>query len=751
MRVLGTWAALLFCILTLLPPASGQVEWRRSARPNAEFEPPMVTYDTVRNRVVIAQQAHDGRQGMEIVEWDGVQWYRPLPPLAPRLRGAGSFVFDPLRARCVLFGGGWWDKRHLGDTWEWDGRAWTEVQTPRAPSPRRDAAACFDEALGKVVVFGGDGLQGGQPALLGDLWAFDGAAWQQLSSSGTGTPAPRSLHTSFYDSVVGELVLYGGFIGNNAFVDDTWSWRSGQGWRRLATNGAPSPRGWHQAAFDKVRGVGVLYGQYLLWNNEETWEWTGSLRRWTLVTKQPPGGLRRQGPGLCFDGKTVLLYGGNANYEAGLSGSRSDLYHFDASTVAWQPLSPSTPPGGRWVMAQDSQRGRLLAYRSDHAPEPIWERGIGAWQAIVPSNRIVPDSRWHPALADTYKGSVLLFGGENYTRGLLDEGWLFDGKAWSKVSSTGPSARSRVAMAGVPWGGGQVLAYGGLVSQNPDVGSDELWIFSGSSWQPITKQLLWPPALHGAGLVFDARRNRVVLFGGRTVSGDSQQTWEWDGTRWYLVNPLALAPAMYLPRMSYDPRLAACLTMTWQGETWAYDGNTWARLAVCEEKGVGAHHEAGIGFDPIAGETVVLSDTAWVLERSDRARFETWGVGCPRSPVEPRLESQQRPILGTTIQVDAVWPGILASSLVLGSSRTWFGNVPLPIAVSGLGVDGCWLQVAPELPLPTTSVTSQRASFALPLPNDPAWNGRCVFVQALVLKVSSFGMTDAAMLRIGKN
>ena len=170
---------------------------------------------------------------------------------------------------------------------------------------------------------------------------------------------------------------------------------------------------------------------------------------------------------------------------------------------------------------------------------------------------------------------------------------------------------------------------------------------------------------------------------------------------------------------------------------------------MCEPPGVGFHIEAGLGFDPVAQETVLLSDAEWVLALDDTALFETYGVGCPAAD-EPRMQSTMRPILGATMDLDAVWSRVRASLLMIGSSRYKLGAVDLPIDLSGLGVDGCWLQTSAELNVPPTSVsTNNHARYRLAIPNDLALRGKCVYAQALVLGLSSFGFTDGAVLRMG--
>jgi hypothetical protein len=90
---------------------------------------------------------------------------------------------------------------------------------------------------------------------------------------------------------------------------------------------------------------------------------------------------------------------------------------------------------------------------------------------------------------------------------------------------------------------------------------DETWQWTGTDWQKLAP-LAWPARRAAHAMAYDSRRQKVVLFGGSTefylvvnqkppvtYYGD---TWEWDGKDWREVTP-AVGPA---PRhghaMAYD-------------------------------------------------------------------------------------------------------------------------------------------------------------------------------------------------------
>ncbi len=737
--------AAFFQLAPLVDAPRSQVSWRRSDTPTSEWSVRM-TYDSARKRAVLLQPSNDGRNVLDVMEWDGQRWHRSQVPGSPSLRHLPAWCYDPVLGACVLFGGTE-AGLPLSDTWLWDGRSWTEVRTPMSPSARYFAMTCFEPTIGRIVLFGGEGRLNQQTVLLGDLWSFDGKTWRLENGGGSNAPLPRTQHALFYDALVGELVLYGGYTG--AFSTDTWSWRPSQGWRQLVVSGVPPNRIYHAVAFDTTRGVGLLVGNYGGWIDNETWEWNGVLRRWSLVGSIPPTNGGRSGSGVVWTGSEVLMCGGGMDYRNTAWGHRSDLFRWHTATKTWIELHPSLPDGWHWQFATDPVRKTLVAYRSDGIPTVLWERAGGVWKAFPPKSDFHPKDRWHPCVANDGRGAVIVFGGRRGTSTFLADAWSYDGKAWTALP-TGPSGRSRVAAVGTPWNGGTAWFYGGRTNDSPVTTSDELWAYT-TAWTKVVKTALWPPELEGAALAYDSDRDRVVLFGGTNAQGDTNRTWEWNGLRWSIVNPIASPPPMSLHRMSYDPRLKRCIAINGLGEAWTYDGTTWERLAVCEAPGRGYHFQAGLGYDPVAQETVLLSQAEWRLTILNAATFENYGIGCPAGANEALLHSSTRPVLGTSMAIEARWKDVLASVLLLGSSRTKLGNLDLPLPLVGITSAACWLQTSAELSLPATAVLpNKHALYQFPIPNDLSLNGACLFLQAVVLSTSEVAMTDAAALRVSR-
>lgn len=162
--------------------------------------------------------------------------------------------------------------------------------------------------------------------------------------------------------------------------------------------------------------------------------------------------------------------------------------------------------------------------------------------------------------------------------------WSWDGQSWVELKGgtvTLPPrknfgaawdvARKRL----VVFGG----IYGGLVV-TPKYLADT-WEWDGASWQERTSAKA-PAARAGHGLAYDAKRGRVVLFGGMDASTPFQDTWEWDGTSWVELTPGAPPSARVNTRMTYDSTrqrvvLFGGMTLTGGvlGDLWEWDGQSW--------------------------------------------------------------------------------------------------------------------------------------------------------------------------------
>ncbi len=214
-----------------------------------------MSYDSARGVVVLTGGIEAGLILDDTWEWDGFTWQ--LRAAGPA--GAGgprhwhAQAYDESRGVTVLYGG----FPSTPETWEWDGNVWTAVTTPTIPAvgERHMHAMVYDAGTQRVLMFGG--LD--QTGMLGDIWAYDGADWTPVNPQPGPTPTPRLNASWAYDRSRGVSVLYGGEDVNGLIQSDTWEWDDATlTWTPIP---APiTPRTWHAAAFDTARCHVVVYG-----------------------------------------------------------------------------------------------------------------------------------------------------------------------------------------------------------------------------------------------------------------------------------------------------------------------------------------------------------------------------------------------------------------------------------------------------------------------------------------------------------
>jgi len=185
-------------------------------------------------------------------------------------------------------------------------------------------------------------------------------------------------------------------------------------------------------------------------------------------------------------------------------------------------------------------------------------------------------------------------------------------------------------------------------------------------------------------MVYDAARQRVVLFGGEDNLAVFADTWEWDGTNWIQRSPATSPPTSRGSAMAYD--LARQRIVKFGGTSW----NT----------------------------------VTWLYGPLTPAKAQVLGTACPGSRGRPILTSSD-PYLGNP-----------AFSLELLSARA---NAPCVFGLStgtqSLPVGPCTFYLkAPVVPLfASTNGAGFAESPKLALPADGALRGVTLYAQAIVV------------------
>ncbi len=222
-------------------------------------------------------------------------------------------------------------------------------------------------------------------------------------------------------------------------------------------------------------------------------------------------------------------------------------------------------------------------------------------------------------LFDDINDVLVLFGGGGYTPTHNDLFFYYPSvNRWYSVEENGPlpPARQSPAMAHdrsrdryIVWGG---TPDGGLADLLAD-----MWEYdrSANAWIEITQSGTVPSARQGAKMVYDARRHRLLLFGGQAASGLQNDLHEFDidTATWYALSPSGTAPAVQMSSQgAYDGRyqkfyLFGGVTGTGPTESdikqnvYEYDirRNEWSLLATTTSK-------LRMVYDPINSRLVLM-------------------------------------------------------------------------------------------------------------------------------------------------
>lgn len=127
---------------------------------------------------------------------------------------------------------------------------------------------------------------------------------------------------------------------------------------------------------------------------------------------------------------------------------------------------------------------------------------------------------------------------------------------------------------------------------------NDTWEYNGVDWIQLQPPQSPPGRVNiQQGMVYDAQRQRLVLFGGLGVSGYLNDTWEYDGVSWTQISTAVSPPARDAHAMVYDP--VRRVTVLFGGynpgnpylnDTWEYNGVTWQQVNTPQSPTGRIHH-----------------------------------------------------------------------------------------------------------------------------------------------------------------
>jgi hypothetical protein len=299
------------------------------------------------------------------------------------------------------------------------------------------------------------------------------------------------------------------------------------------------------------------------------------------------------------------------------------------------------------------------------------------WAQALPTTAPPPRDA-HRMATDLATHRIVMFGGWNGSVYLGDT-WEYDGVHWTENVVPGPRARGLHALA-YDEARGVTLLFGGVFAPGQSGYLGDTWQYANGVWTQRSSTA-FPPRRFDHAMVYDSKRGRIVMFGGRGSSGASLMgdTWEWDGSSWIPMSP-AVSPT---PRaghtMAFDPVSGSVLLFGGiqlggpiVGDLWSWDGTNWSQLFPAHLPGARWHAVAatdlGTGHVVLYGgfDGADLLDT-WTWDGTDWTRIRNRA-----QPGVPALPAMTTGPDGGHI----VLFGGEDTTGILRDNTWWFGKLP---------------------------------------------------------------------------
>ena len=510
----------------------GGARWERLEVPGSKPSPRSehgTLFDPIRNRMIVV--GGHGPEGRASDVWQldlsGVPaWSRmETATVGPANRHSHTFTYDPVRDRAWVIGG--WEDGPLSDAWylPLGGPAdWAQISPNGSLPPRKDHVTVYDELRDRIIV-----SMGANDSLLSDTWILDprdGGAWSEIVAE---RPPPRRDAVAIYDTPRARVLLFGGWSGD--VRRDVWALEGGASptWSWLPPRTSPS-LGSDLAIADVASDRAIHLGGA---------GWTISLSDFYDVApidgeNAPPGNLQDMSAVFDPEGRRVLVFGGSTTVDG----------TFDR---LWQ-LSLDGPP---------------------------------RWAELFPEGPAPPDRTGHFAALDAPNRRMIVVGGvrDNYSE-YLDDVWslmLEPPLRWIRLhpEGTGPGHR-RAGSAVYDPDYRRMILFGGTIPV-PPYGielKNDLWALRLEEpvlWERLAPAGQAPLARWGNSTVYDSKRGRMVLYGGRKDWGTDPLSDVWalslrDSLTWMRLQPSGEQASSWFQAAVYDPlrdRMVAYMSGDW--------------------------------------------------------------------------------------------------------------------------------------------------------------------------------------------
>jgi len=318
--------------------------------------------------------------------------------------------------------------------------------------------------------------------------------------------------------------------------------------------------------------------------------------------------------------------------------------------------------------------------RPTAVPRPTAAPSVLGWQLISPNSANPPQPRRDHSLT-TNGVTLYVFGGRSGSEELSDS-WGFSANVWTSYGTEGPSPRHGH---NAIWDAARdrIIVFGG---QQESSFLDDIWEFDTRSneWRQLPQSGSGPAPRYGAGGAFDAAGDRMLVTHGFTNAGRFDDTWQYDLVRetWTDISPQGARPIeRCLMRAVWDSSRERLLMFGGQttgtaylGDLWALEEGGWRQITA--DPSPAPRNFYSFVFDDEAGRAILFGGSTQDGPADDLWQFdsasETWERQEAGAGPSPRFGH------------DAVWRPDTRSLLVFGGNDgstdlndMWELSVPL--------------------------------------------------------------------------
>ena len=319
-------------------------------------------------------------------------------------------------------------------------------------------------------------------------------------------------HSKLKPTALGLLLVTSVLAFNSAAQDLPFSSGSTGADGPLTFREIPLGRRSAAMAYDPVRQETLLFGGFNGAHLNDTWAFRGT--NWVrLLPATSP--VDRHGMKMVWDAarNEMVLFGGTRS-----SGRLNDTWTWNGTT--WTQKNPASSPTARenYQMAYDAARQQVVLFGGAVGTDETWLWDGTNWTLANPATK--PQATGSSAMAyDAARQQVVLFGNHGQT-------WLWNGVNWFRPNPLPlfePAARSWNDMAYDPVRQEVIMTAGQSQA--------DTWVWNGSNW---TQKTSLPRSRHHHSMVWDAGKQRILLFGGEVPGIDAYDadTMLWDGANW---------------------------------------------------------------------------------------------------------------------------------------------------------------------------------------------------------------------------